>query len=177
MVEKLTGKILANGEVVGQSLRSLCSNLRTPELSDISIGACPSTDSIRANPNKLNVISVRDVQGIVASLRGKQVESVVKNKVRAIDRVVSVYVDPVAPLIVGFSNVCCDIGEVGCNLLVGLGDERGIAVGCLTARILVGISGKVDALVSTSGHRGRINNCYCGCCAGDSGGGGNVANG
>lgn len=177
MTEKLTRKILANGEVVSQSLGRLCSNLRTPELGDISISASPSANSIGANPDELDVISVRDVQGIVTSLRGKQVESMVKNKVRAIHRVVSVDVDIVAICIVGFSDVCCVVGEPRGNLLVGLGDERGIAVCCLTARVLVGISGKVDTLVAAGGNRSGINNCYGGCCAGGSGGSGNVANG
>lgn len=155
----------------------LCGNLRTPELSDIGICACPSADSIGADPDELNIISVGDVQGVVTGLRGKQVESVVKNKTSAIHRIVSIYVDPIAPLIVGFSNVCCVIGEVWCNLLVVLRDERGVAVCCLTASVLVGISGEVNALVAAGSNRSGINDCDSGCCASGFGCGGDIANG
>lgn len=155
----------------------LRSNLRAPELCDVGVGTRPTTDSVGANPDKLNVISVRDVDGIVTSLRGEQVECMVKNQASGIHRIVSVHVDIIAPCIVGFGNVRCVVREPGVDLLVGFRDERRVAVGCLASRILVGISGEVDALVAAGSDGGRVDNRYSGSCSSGFGGGGDVPNG
>lgn len=59
---ELTREITANSKIIRQSLGCLSRNLRTPELSDVGICPGPATDGITANPHKLDVISVRNVE-------------------------------------------------------------------------------------------------------------------
>lgn len=130
---KLTRKITANSKIISQSLRRLRGNLRAPELSDVGVCSGPAGHCIASNPNELDVIGVRDVERVVASLGSKEIESVVQNKIAAINGVIAIYIDVVSILIVGFSNVCGVISKPRRDLLVSLGDEGGVAVGCLAA--------------------------------------------
>jgi hypothetical protein len=102
-------------------------------LDDVGVGPGPSCHCIVANPDELNVIGVRDVQGVVTSLRSEEVESVVENKVTAINRVVAIYVDVVTVLIVGLGNVSSIVGEPRGKLLVRLRREGWVTESCLTA--------------------------------------------
>jgi hypothetical protein len=68
----------------------------------------------------------------------------VQNKVGGINRVVTIYVDVSTVSVVRFSNVGGVVGKPWRDLLVGLGDERRVAVSCLTTQELVLVGGKVD---------------------------------
>lgn len=81
----------------------------------------------------MDVISVRNVEAVVASLRSKKVEGVVEDEVAAIDGVVAVDLDLGARGIVGLGDVAGGIAEPGSDGLVVLRVVAGVAVGCLAA--------------------------------------------
>lgn len=107
----------------------------------------------------------------------KQIESVIQNKVTAIDWVVAIDIDVIAISIVGFGDVGCVVGKPWRDFLVGLGDEGGVAVGCLAAGELVLVGSEVDAGVAAGEHRGGVDDGDSGGCACNLGCCGDVADG
>lgn len=152
------GEVLADGQVVGKSLRGLGRDLRAPELGDVGVCASPSRHGLGSDPDHLNVVRVWDVEGVVSGLASEEVEGVVQNQ--SVRICASAIDTDCVTCAVRLCNVRGGTLENRSGGLVCLRNVSWVAKSGLSASLLVGVGCESNACVAAGRDRRRVDDLH-----------------